>query len=69
MDMICQMALKDWRSLNSFSAVLTEQQAKQMLDYEVENGKRTTFVVRLHQKLTSMRSIRERKELLERCME
>lgn len=67
MDMICQMALKDWRSLNSFVSVLSEEQAKKMLDYEVLHGRRTTVIVRLHQRYTALRAAREREDLIKLC--
>lgn len=68
MDLICQMALKDWRSLTSISAALSEAQLEEMIKYEVENRRRITFVERMHQKLTRIRAERERKELIKKCI-
>jgi len=39
---------------------------KAMLDEEVEVHKRPTYAVRIHQRYTTLRAQRERKEMLER---
>jgi hypothetical protein len=38
-----------------------------MLEDEVTKHKRSSFIVRLHQRYTTLRAQRERKELLERA--
>ena len=43
-----------------------ERQVKAMLDEEVEVHKRPTYAVRIHQRYTTLRAQRERKELLEK---
>jgi hypothetical protein len=64
MDHICQIGLIDWKKLNGVIGMLNETQLKEMLDYEVGHGKRSTVVVRLHQRFTSLRATRERNEML-----
>lgn len=44
----------------------SETQVKAMLDEEVAVHKRATYLVRIHQRYTTLRAARERKELLER---
>ena len=45
-------------------AVLTEEQVEQMLQHEMDHGKRSMIVVRLHQRLSALRDARERKEIM-----
>lgn len=68
MDFICTSALNDWRSLNGMITSLTEEQIEEMIDYECNNRKRSTVVVRLHQRLTSLRSNRERMVLMKKLI-
>ncbi len=56
----------NWRSLNEQLTGLTEQQLKKMIDDEMERGKRASIIVRLHQRYTTLRAARERRELLAR---
>ncbi len=64
MDAIATQALKSWRSLQGVIAVLTEEQVEQMLKHEMDHGKRSMIVVRLHQRLSALRDARERKEIM-----
>ena len=66
MDAIATAALKSWRSLQGVIAVLTEEQVSEMLQHEMENGKRSMIVVRLHQRLCALRDARERGEIMTR---
>lgn len=43
---------------------LTEEQVKRMLDDELKSRKRPAYVRRLHQRYASMRTMRERGELM-----
>lgn len=56
----------NWHDLNVILAMRTERQVKAMLDEEVASHKRATYLVRMHQRYTTLRAARERKELLER---
>ena len=55
-----------WHDLNVLLSMRTEDQVKAMLDNEVEVHKRPTYAVRIHQRYTTLRAQRERKEMLER---
>jgi hypothetical protein len=55
-----------WHDLNVLLSMRTEDQVKAMLDEEVKVHKRPTYAVRIHQRYTTLRAQRERKELLER---
>jgi hypothetical protein len=55
-----------WHDLNVLLSMRTEDQVKTMLDEEVKVHKRPTYLVRIHQRYTTLRAQRERKELLER---
>ena len=57
----------NWHDLNAILPVASEDRVKQLLDDEVTKHKRTSFIVRLHQRYTTLRAQRERKELLERA--
>ncbi len=64
MDEICTEALKSWRNLNAVIALLNEKQVSEMIMHEMANGQRDTFLTRLHQRYTAVRTARERAELL-----
>lgn len=66
MDFICIQALNDWRTLNSLISGLTEEQLEKMIEHEVVNGKRPTFIVRMHQRFTALRAQRERSTFMKR---
>ena len=56
--------LKNWTTLTSNLNKLREDQVKILLDYELANDPRKTFVDRLHSRYTMLRSKRERAELV-----
>ena len=56
----------NWHDLNVILTMRNERQVKAMLDEEVSVHKRPTYLVRIHQRYTTLRAQRERKELLER---
>ena len=58
--------LSNWHDFNTVLMLRTEAQVKAMLDEEVEVHKRPTYAVRIHQRYTTLRAQRERKEMLER---
>ena len=58
------MAKIDWRSLIATLATLTEEQVKALLDEELAKHKRPVFARRLHQRYASLRTAREREEIM-----
>ena len=60
------MAKIDWRTMMSTLSDKTEAETKALLDEEMEKHKRPAFVRRLHQRYASLRTMREREELMER---
>ena len=69
LDFIGEMALHNWTTLNAAIAGLNEEQLKDMLEFEAENKKRESFILRMHQKYTMLRANREREELTAKCKE
>jgi hypothetical protein len=55
----------NWTDLNVVLRSCTEAEVKRMLDEEVTTHRRSVFIKRLHQRFTTLRATRERKELLE----
>jgi hypothetical protein len=64
MDKKLQNALNSWRELNHVLHAIPEDELKVMLDHEVLNAKRIAVVERLHQRYCTLRTSRERMELL-----
>jgi hypothetical protein len=58
-------ALSNWRELNKLLKTLTEEEVKHALDLECMSPvPRKQVVQRLHERWTTMRSLRERAELM-----
>ncbi len=57
----------NWFELNAVLPLRSETQVQKMLEDEVTKHKRVSFIVRLHQRYTTLRAQRERKELLARA--
>ena len=55
-----------WHDLNVLLTLRDERQVKAMLDEEVAVHKRPTYAVRIHQRYTTLRAQRERREILEK---
>lgn len=53
-----------WREVMSALADMTEEEAQQRLDDEIQQHKRPAVARRLHQRLCTLRAIRERKEIM-----
>ena len=53
-----------WRKLNENMASLTEDEIMAMLEYERTHERRVKMLLRLHQRVNSLRVARERIELL-----
>lgn len=58
--------INNWHDLNVVLAMRDEQQIKEMLDEEVSKHKRVTYAVRIHQRYSTLRAQRERREILEK---
>lgn len=60
------MRIENWVVLNSKLMTYTEDELRMLIDYETDNDRRPTFIVRLHQRYCILRNTRERVELLEK---
>jgi hypothetical protein len=54
----------NWRELNEVLADYTEQEVWDLLEDERKHARRSTVIIRLHQRYTTLRMLRERAELL-----
>jgi hypothetical protein len=54
-----------WKTLNDQLADLTEQEVLDLLEMEQRHARRSTILVRLHQRYTVLRMLRERAALME----
>lgn len=54
-----------WKELNDQLADLTETEVKDLLEDEIAYARRSTILVRLHQRYTTLRMLRERAALME----
>ena len=54
----------NWRTLNARLNSLREDELEQMIREEMKGEKRPTLLVRMHQRYTVLRSLRERREIL-----
>lgn len=55
----------NWRELNEVLTDYTEQEVLDLLEDERKHARRSTVIIRLHQRYTTLRMLRERAELLE----
>ena len=55
----------NWRELNEVLTDFSEQEVLDLLEDERKNARRSTVIIRLHQRYTTLRMLRERAELLE----
>lgn len=55
----------NWRTLNQKLNLLTESEVLELLNAERVGQRRVTFLERLHQRYTALRTARERIELLQ----
>lgn len=54
----------NWRNLNKELPLLTEEQVLALLNEERAGRRRLSILERLHQRYTTLRAARERKEIL-----
>lgn len=54
----------NWRELNAQLNQMTETEVKALLDVELVNRQRVTFVERLHQRYCTLRATRERAAMM-----
>lgn len=55
----------NWRTLNDAASLMTEEEAKETLEYERANKRRASILIRLHQRYCTLRAERERAALLD----
>lgn len=53
-----------WRAINRVLRDMSEEQLQRMLDLEMDTQRRIVVVERLHQRLSAMRTTRERLALM-----
>lgn len=54
----------NWRTLNARLGSLREDELEQLIQEELRGEKRPTLLIRMHQRFTVLRSLRERREIL-----
>ena len=54
----------NWRELNARLSTLREDELAAMIEEERQGERRATLLVRMHQRFTALRTLRERQELL-----
>jgi hypothetical protein len=54
----------NWRELNARLSSLREDELAAMIEEERQGERRATLLVRMHQRFTALRTLRERRELL-----
>ena len=54
----------NWRELNARLGSLREDELEHLIQEELRGEKRPTLLVRMHQRYTVLRSLRERREIL-----
>jgi len=54
----------NWRKLNEVINGFSEQEVWDLLENERKTARRSTVIVRLHQRFTTLRMLRERAELI-----
>ena len=54
----------NWRELNEVLTDFSEQEVLDLLEDERKNARRSTVIIRLHQRYTTLRMLRERAELI-----
>lgn len=54
----------NWRELNARLNSLREDELEQMIREELRGERRPTLLVRMHQRFTVLRSLRERRDIL-----
>lgn len=58
--------ITNWHDLNAVLTVASEERVAQLLKEEMEQHRRVSYAVRLHQRYTTLRAQRERKDIIER---
>ena len=54
----------NWRELNARLGSLREDELEQMIREELKGERRPTLLIRMHQRFTVLRNLRERREIL-----
>jgi len=61
---MCEKILTNWDSLHEFLPTLREDQLEILFDHEIQNKRRKSFILRIHQRFASQRLERERIEIM-----
>jgi hypothetical protein len=64
MNELMTRALANWRDFNDLLTTIPEKDLREMLVYEIAHENRKSFVERLHQRYNTVRTMREREELM-----
>lgn len=56
--------LSSWESMVSYLPELTERELDKLLQYEVENYGRENYIIRIHARLSKLRTKKEREKIL-----
>jgi hypothetical protein len=54
----------NWRELNARLGSLREDELENMIQAELKGERRPTLLIRMHQRFTVLRNLRERREIL-----
>jgi hypothetical protein len=54
----------NWRALNARLGSLREDELEKMIQDELKGERRPTLLIRMHQRFTVLRNLRERREIL-----
>ena len=54
----------NWRELNARLSSLREDELANLIEEERQGERRATLMIRMHQRFTALRAMRERRELL-----
>ena len=54
----------NWRTLNARLGSLREDELEGMIQAELKGERRPTLLIRMHQRFTVLRNLRERREIL-----
>jgi len=54
----------NWRELNARLSSLREDELANLIEEERQGERRTTLMIRMHQRFTALRAMRERRELI-----
>lgn len=60
----CDQVLKDWHTCVRYVSEMTENELRTLLNYELSTKHRETYITRIHERYSRLRTLRERQALL-----